>query len=79
MKTYTNPVYPHYFADPFVLEHRKLYYAYGTGTQSLENGRVIEVLCSEDLVHWTSLGGALEPLSDTARYPEYWAPEVAYY
>ncbi len=79
MKTYTNPVYPYYFADPFVLEHGKLYYAYGTGTQPLENGRVIEVLRSSDLVNWTSLGGALEPLSDPARHPEYWAPEVAYH
>jgi len=79
MKTYTNPVYSHYFADPFVLEHGGLYYAYGTNFGALENGRVIEVLRSEDLVNWTSLGGALEPLGDPARYPEYWAPEVAYH
>lgn len=78
MKTYTNPIYPEYFADPFVLEHLGLYYAYGTAAGALANGRVIEVLCSSDLVHWRSLGGALEPLTDLERYPEYWAPEVAY-
>ncbi|NJK46095.1 MAG: family 43 glycosylhydrolase [Pleurocapsa sp. SU_196_0] len=73
--TYTNPVYPHYFADPFVLEVDGTYYAYGTGQSSFRNGRVFEVLQSDDLVHWQSLGGALEPLG--AAYRDYWAPEVA--
>ena len=30
--TFTNPVYPAYFADPFVLRHGDRYYAYGTNT-----------------------------------------------
>jgi hypothetical protein len=30
--TYTNPVWHGYFADPFVLRHEGVYYAYGTGT-----------------------------------------------
>ncbi len=73
--TYTNPVYPEYFADPFVLEHSGRYYAYGTGLPSLSK-RVFEVLRSDDLVNWESLGGALEPPVQT---PETacWAPEVA--
>src|SRR5205085_5871374 len=29
-RTYTNPVYADYFADPFVLRHEGRYYAYGT-------------------------------------------------
>ena len=29
--TYTNPVWPGYFADPFVLRVGKEYFAYGTG------------------------------------------------
>ncbi|PYE56533.1 glycoside hydrolase family 43 protein [Deinococcus yavapaiensis] len=76
MKTYTNPVYPLYFADPFVLRVGNDYYAYGTGGRPILEGRAFEVLHSTDLVSWTSLGGALELLEDeNAR--DYWAPEVA--
>ena len=74
--TYTNPVYPHYFADPFVLLHAGSYYAYGTGVTALGSNRVFEVLISSDLVHWRSLGHALEPLG--ADFTDYWAPEVAF-
>ena len=28
---YRNPVYPEYFADPFVWKHDGIYYAVGTG------------------------------------------------
>ncbi len=73
--SYTNPVYPEYFADPFVLRHNGAYYAYGTGDRSSPDGRVFEVLFSTDLVHWRSLGAALEPLG--ADFEDYWAPEVA--
>ena len=31
-RTYTNPVYSGYFADPFVWRHKGEYYAVGTGT-----------------------------------------------
>ena len=71
------PVYPFYFADPFVLEHEGVYYAYGTGASALPDGRVFEVLRSPDLRRWTSLGGALERL-EASFGSEYWAPEVAY-
>ncbi|HVM00647.1 MAG TPA: glycoside hydrolase family 43 protein [Egibacteraceae bacterium] len=73
-RTFTNPVYPGYFADPFVLRVGDVYYAYGTG--SVIGGRVFEILRSTDLVRWTSLGGALEPLHDSGAQ-DYWAPEVA--
>ncbi len=72
--TYTNPVYPGYFADPFVLRVGDDYFAYGSG--SVVGDLVFEVLHSTDLVQWRSVGGALKPLAD----PEattYWAPEVA--
>lgn len=72
--TYTNPVYGRYFADPFVFPWEGIYYAYGTGREV--NGRVFEVLKSEDLVHWTSLGGAIEPRGSSF-YEDWWAPEVA--
>lgn len=74
MKALRTPVYPHYFADPFVLWHQDRYFAYGTGGNHT-NGRVIEVLSSPDLQHWQSLGGSLEAPSHDAL--DYWAPEVA--
>lgn len=74
--TYSNPVYSRYFADPFVLEHEGVYYAYGTGGRPTLEGRAFEVLRSGDLVGWASLGGALERLDDP-RAQDYWAPEVA--
>jgi beta-xylosidase len=75
-KTYTNPVYPHYFADPFVLEVEGVYYAYGTSGNPTREGRAFTVLRSADLVHWTPLGEALERLDDP-QAQDYWAPEVA--
>jgi beta-xylosidase len=74
MKTYTNPVYSGYFADPFVLHHQGVYFAYGTGKRLDANGRAFEVLTSNDLINWVSLGGALEVEPDDQR--AYWAPEV---
>jgi GH43 family beta-xylosidase len=73
-KTYQNPVYPDTMADPFVLKHEGVYYAYGTGPGDAA-GREIPVLRSTDLVTWESAGHALAPAG--ARY--YWAPEVAYH
>ena len=74
--TYTNPVFDGYFADPFVLSFNGRYYAYGTGGLA-ENGRVIEVLESSDLVTWRSLGSSLETL-ESHEPLDYWAPEVAF-
>ncbi len=71
---FTNPVHPGYFADPFVLAVDGGFVAYGTG--SAPGGRQFEVLRSEDLVGWRSVGGALEPLGESWA-TDYWAPEVA--
>ena len=73
--TYTNPVYPHEFPDPFVLAVGDGYYAYGTELHSVPP-RALRVLGSTDLVHWTPLDGPLVRLAAPwAR--DYWAPEVA--
>jgi beta-xylosidase len=72
--SFSNPVHDGYFADPFVLRVDGGYVAYGTGSKP--GGRAFEVLRSEDLVHWTSVGGALEPLAEEWA-TDYWAPEVA--
>ena len=73
--TFTNPVYPRSFPDPFVLKHRGEYYAYCTGFAP--DGRVFGVLRSSDLVHWEESQGAMEPLPQS--HPHYWAPEVTYH
>ena len=67
--TYTNPVYPKDFPDPFVLVDGGKYYAYGTQTQ----GTGFQLMESNDLVHWTSR--VLEfPIPWAEEH--YWAPEV---
>lgn len=71
--TYTNPVHPDYFADPFVLRTDTGYVAYGTG--AFVEGRAFAILTSPDLVTWTPAGGALEVITDDAG-KDYWAPEV---
>jgi len=71
-ESYLNPVYPHTMADPFVLKHDGLYYAYGTAPVSAE-GRAFPVLRSRDLVTWEALGHALVPPGGS----DFWAPEVA--
>lgn len=73
--TYTNPVYPHYMADPFVLRHDGHYYAYGTAAPSAD-GWQFPVLHSPDLVHWEAAGYALPPIPGALQF---WAPEVAYH
>jgi beta-xylosidase len=71
---FANPVFREYFADPFVLAVDGGYVAYGTG--ELVDGRAFAVLRSDDLVRWTRVGGALEPLAEEWA-TDYWAPEVA--
>ena len=72
-RTYRNPVYDGYFADPFVLPWEGRYVAYGTG--SWVNGRIFEILESTDLATWTRVGGAMEAI-DPDLGTDCWAPEV---
>lgn len=80
------PLYPGYFADPFVLAlgEGRGYGAIGTGASGGSAGsdpaggdRVFEVLHSPDLRHWTPRGRALNRLPERFG-DEYWAPEVAF-
>ena len=41
-RTYTNPVYTGYFADPFVWQYQGVYYAIGTGPAEAE-GQIDEI------------------------------------
>ncbi len=86
-RTYTNPVYEGYFADPFVWEHDGIYYAIGTGAaeaagqitnaQDHEQPSVFPLLRSEDFVSWRDIGHALKR-PDSQLGHTFWAPEVAY-
>lgn len=91
-RTYTNPVYSGYFADPFVWEYNGEYYAVGTGpmeasgeieeAEAAASGfeaqlRLFPLLRSDDFVHWSYVSGALLP-PDPALGDTFWAPEVAY-
>lgn len=74
IETFINPVYDRYFADPFVLEHAGAYYAYGTAPAA-PTGQRFPVIRSKNLVHWESVGWALQPIDGAI---DYWAPEVVY-
>ncbi len=67
--TYTNPVYPKDFPDPFVLVHEGHFYAYGTQTE----GKGFQLLDSPDLVHWTPRDLELPVVWAKEHF---WAPEV---
>ncbi|UOR07607.1 glycoside hydrolase family 43 protein [Hymenobacter aerilatus] len=75
-RTYTNPVYPGSFPDPFVLRHGKRYYAFGTTGQSrTTDGRIFTLLTSDNMVDWRPQGGVLLPPPE-AEGADFWAPEV---
>lgn len=79
--TYQNPVWPGYFADPFILRHGEEYFAYGTGeglavTDTGER-RAFAILRSPDLARWQPAGAALQLDAPGADLRDYWAPEVA--
>lgn len=73
--TYTNPVYPGVFADPFVLRHEGAYHAFGTAPGF--GGKVFPTLRSDDLAHWQAGECALVP-PEGREDGDFWAPEVAY-
>jgi beta-xylosidase len=79
-KTYQNPVFPDVFADPFVLRHEGVYYAYGTAPGG-PDGRQVPVLRSADLVEWEAIGHALAPPAgmEAGQGYHFWAPEVAFH
>ena len=71
-RTYTNPVSENEFPDPFVLKYLGCYWGYCTGLQA--DGLAFGIMRSDDLVHWTFLGGAMEALPGP--WVQYWAPAV---
>jgi beta-xylosidase len=90
---YQNPVYPFYFADPFVWKFEGSYYGVGTGPvrqmtkasdadfhNYKDKGQEVAfpLITSPDLVHWEWVGGALK-VPPWASGADFWAPEVAYH
>lgn len=73
-ESYTNPVYPNSFPDPFVFKYCGEYFAVCTGFDA--GGEVFPMLRSPDLVKWENIGGAMKPLPESP--PFYWAPEITY-
>lgn len=77
-RTWTNPVFNGYFADPAVFRSRAgVYYSFGTGHGAEPDGRQFPILRSTDLAHWEYIGGALNPLGaeNGKTFTAYWAPE----
>lgn len=70
-RTFTNPVYPHDFPDPFVLRVGKVNYAYATNSGQYN----VQEIHSRDLVHW---GGLTDALPAPPRWvsSDVWAPAV---
>jgi beta-xylosidase len=82
---FRNPIWTHNFRDPFVVRLGGTYYAYGTkDAQSTRSGITrnvypanIQVLSSQDLVHWTREKQDALPRVPSWAYPQLtWAPEV---
>ena len=72
--TYTNPVYPQDFPDPFVLTEATTYYAFATNGHA----KNIQAAQSADLISWTELPDALPTLPTWAAKNAglTWAPSV---
>lgn len=58
-------------ADPYILFHKGIYYAYGTGEPGFR------IYVSKDLRHWEKRGLALD-LEKSFGTEKFWAPEVHY-
>jgi arabinan endo-1,5-alpha-L-arabinosidase len=74
--TALQPVWDGYCADPFVLRTANGYTMYGSAPGPRADGRLFQILTSNDLIRWTDVGGALVPLTGAESGTDYWAPEV---
>lgn len=72
VKTFTNPVWPRNFPDPYVLEHEGVFYAYATHNSA----EGFQMMTSTDLVTWKHEGGVGLPEWSKDHL---WAPEVHFW
>ncbi len=79
-RRHRNPVYPDYFADPFVWKHGGMYYAIGTG-ESEASGHALEkvfpLLESANFLEWRFAGRAMNRVAGGLGNC-YWAPAIAF-
>jgi beta-xylosidase len=83
-RSYKNPVYSAYLADPYAWRYESRYFVTGTGASEAEGSiarvssaepTVFPLLESCDLVHWREVGRALVR-PDPSFGDTFWAPEV---
>lgn len=82
--TYTNPVFDHDFPDPNLVRGDDGYfYAYSTQADWRKDNAggpyIIPILRSKDLVHWESVGQALDKKPSWKSAGGIWAPDAARY
>jgi len=79
-KSFNNPVYSGYLADPFCWRTGDFYYAIGTrgGSSTNDPRRDVPMIKSRDLQHWENVGQVLE-LPPEEQGGAVWAPETAYH
>ncbi len=74
--TWTNPVSDSiYMGDPFILQHKGMYYLYGTTS----SGTGFKCWSSNDLTTWKYEGFAYKETDKTWGEGNYWAPEVYFH
>ena len=77
-RVFTNPVVNRNFPDPTVIKAENgSYYAYATNTKIDERPINIQILKSEDLLHWKSQPDAM-PDKPSWADKDFWAPHVTY-
>jgi len=78
--TYINPVFEPILADPTVVRNpqNKLFYAYGTADNwgDGKGQRLVSILQSKDLTHWTWIGTAFSAKPNWKSEGGIWAPDV---
>lgn len=82
--TYQNPVFHHDFPDPNLVQAKDgFFYAYSTQVSWKKEGfggaYLIPVLRSRDLVHWDTIGAALQKKPAWKSDGGIWAPDAGYY
>lgn len=79
-KTYSNPVFEPILADPTVVRdpQSKMFYAYGTADNwgDGKGQRLVSILQSADLAHWTWIGTAFSSKPSWKAEGGIWAPDV---
>ena len=81
-RTYVNPVFEPILADPTVVRNpqNKLFHAYGTADNwgDGKGPRLVSILQSKDLVHWSWIGTAFSVKPNWETEGGIWAPDLVF-